>query len=765
MRILKFKNRAFRLFSTGGVMPLFAVFMVLVLSGCRKGVSSDDNIPEGQGVICFSGVNIDTNLSQTKISAEDLAIRIENTRGDILKTWASIAEVPEFIKVVPGSYKLAAAMGAQSNLPSFNDDYFGGESKFAIEEREQIEVTINAKYISTKVKVDFDTESFENSYDAYKMELKTTTPSDPYRDSLTYDATTAGMIGNFMPGTLRMRMIVTPKGDDKEYMFYPKPITGLDSAELRTLKMKIVSTSGTANLQITTDFGYEHTEEIELLLPSAVLPKAAPTVLPNNFEMAVPIEGNEALVDKKYSATILAPGGVKSVKIRSNSPSVTELWGGHSELEFVGASVEVSNLLSSIGLRWDNSLNSEETANIKYNRFNISFGDMFGALTAEVGSEYTDYSFEIEVIDMYNQSNVNSTDESGKFYFTMRVFPPLYGWSAAPSAGNVWSHHAEFDIYSRSTTTKKPTIWIKEGDGNWMIAENQIFEQEADKAEGIGVQRIPNLTPSTQYTFRLMMGNHTTEDFVMATEDVQAIENGNMEKWQAEKLGTSMHNIPYYTPAASGESQYWDTNNDRTTSYRQLACTYGYNSFPAVAYTRQACNGTYAAEVRSISASNIHGLNTTSITQKHSQVAGELLIGDFEYIDKTDKITLGKAYATRPESFSFNYTYQPYDSEESFSAEIVLFSGDTEIGRGSYVSAKGEAQNTYTEQKVAIDYSNRRLRADKMGILFKSTTTSPAPVHKVSYDIEFDGQGDSYTDGWGIWLGAILRIDDVAVQC
>ncbi|MFI3288208.1 MAG: DUF4493 domain-containing protein [Rikenellaceae bacterium] len=746
-------------------LPLFV--------SCNTANEFNSSTEEGEGLIYFLGAGVDDEIldaqtkASTRITTEDLKVRIENTKAEVLKEWDSVDDVPEIISAVAGSYKIVAYSGDETLLPSFTEQYYTGETKFAVVESEQTDVSVVVKHGSTKVSVVFDTESFESSYSSYSIDLKTTptdgSTSESTIEYLTYLPETTDE-GSFMPGTLSMRLLLTPIGSDEQYVFYPEAIAGLEAAERRTLNFKVVSTTGTTELQITTDDGYSYTEEIVLELPSSILPKAAPTIDPYNFEAGEIIEGNESLIPETgYSASILAPAGVKSVKIRSTTPEVVSMWGGASQLEVVDASTEISNILSSMGFRWDSAISSSSTANVKYSRFYISFGDLFGYLTADTEVGYTDYEFEIEVVDMYDQSNKNSSNDAGKFSIYLRVYAPLFGWSVAPTEGNVWSSHAEFDIYSYSSTTSRPTIWYKEAEGEWRKAENQSFEGDTDDDYQVGVQTITGLSSETQYSFRLAMGEHITDELTATTEAILGVENGDMEDWTATQLGTSLHNIPYYTPYTSSGYQYWTTNNDRTTAYRQFACTYGYNSFPTVSYTLMAYNGTFAAEVRSISASDIHVLNTTSITYDHSKTSGKLFVGTFSYDDGNDYITLGKPYESRPKSFSFYHTYTPYDSNDAFTADIIVYNGDTEIGRGAYVSKGGATISNYTLQSVDIEYTDRRTRATQMSIYFTSTNQDPAPVRKTSYDVDFIGEED-YNEGWGIWLGAILRLDDIEVQ-
>lgn len=421
--INQFKN-----FQKSGVAGALcsALLMLPLFVGCNQ--TQNNQSQDSEGFICFNGVGIDntvidaeTKVASSRLALDDVKVRIENTRAEVLKEWDSANDVPERIAAVGGSYKFVAYCGDASLLPSFGGEYFYGETKFAVVEGEETDVDLVVKHGETKVSVVFDTESFDYVYSDYSLDMRTTTSTVNDEEYLTYTASTTEE-GNFLPGTLRMRLNVTPKGSDEEYVFYPEVIKNLKAAERRTLNFKVKNNSGVTQLEITTDDGYAYTEEIDLELPGSILPKDAPKIEAYNFTMGEVIEGTElTLPESGYSAAVRAAGGVKSVKVRTTSAAVQALWGGVSELEIVDATAEVKEMLNTTGFRWDNALDSSASANVEYGKFFISFGDLFASLSDESEEGYTDYGFEIEVVDMFGQSNINSQSGEGAFNFTLRV--------------------------------------------------------------------------------------------------------------------------------------------------------------------------------------------------------------------------------------------------------------------------------------------------------------------------------------------------------
>lgn len=737
----------------------YSFIAITLLSSCKQ--DPYGNGGEANSSVAIKSLSVDSDVVEVKSSAVDasqLKIRLENTRGEVLRTWENIASMPARVNMVAGSYKFVAWSGDTSALPSFNHNYYYGQVKFAIGAGQTLDTVITAKLGVVKVKVVFDA-SFASEYSTYSADVRTTTPEKPDTRFLNFtplDVETA----NFEPGTFRMRLRLTSVLDGKEYIFMPSPIPNFKAQELRTVKLAVKKINGRATLQVTTDYGYDKEEIIELKLPSSIMPKPRPALRAVGFELSSSVLSNESLAAiEKRAAVIIAQGGVKSVVVRTTNPNIIQMWGGNTQLEIVDATVEQSNWLKKAGFAWGDEIATSQRANRNFGRAEISLNGLYSNLTADVGQSSTIYPFEIEVVDMFGQSNKDAGG-AGSFLINFEQRPPIFALQRELGLGDIWSHSAALPItYTTNIAGREPYVEVKKAGDNWAKPE-QSFAAQAD---GVGLQRVTGLEAATEYSFRVRMGQHMLAEYTATTEAEQKVENGDMESWQAEQMGTSPHKIPYYWPYANGQSPYWTTNNDRTTSYRATWFTYGYNSAPAVSYSLSAYNGTFAAEIRTTSASNIDALNTTSVSQKHSQVAGRLYIGDFKYDKPNDIKTFGKPFASRPLSFKFYYTYNQYNND-SFDAEAIAYSGDVEIGRGYFASAVGVSSSDYIECVVPIIYSVIDKRADRFTISFRSTTKSQPEVYKNgSYMLNFVGNED-YNKNWAIWIGSVLRVDDISVN-
>ncbi|MEG2494340.1 MAG: hypothetical protein RSB32_01425, partial [Mucinivorans sp.] len=123
--------------------------------------------------------------------------------------------------------------------------------------------------------------------------------------------------------------------------------------------------------------------------------------------------------------------------------------------------------------------------------------------------------------------------------------------------------------------------------------------------------------------------------------------------------------------------------------------------------------------------------------------------------------TEGKSFDCRPESFSFWYTYDSYNTDK-FDARITLWSGNTKIGEGVYTSPAASVA-TYTQCTVKVVYTNELLRADKMTIVFRSTNKAIPEVEKKTLAIDYEPDMD-YNKNWSAWVGSKLRVDDITLN-
>lgn len=150
----------------------FLSCLTLFLLGCHK--DKVDSIIGGDDETCAVSFRLQTDETLTVVpltrsgsvpADEEFLVRIENTRGEILKNW-KYDELPSLIKVVPGSYKLVAYYGTDSILPAFEKPYYYGETKVTLKEGDNLDTLVNCSMGAVKVAVEFD-KSFGYEYDDF----------------------------------------------------------------------------------------------------------------------------------------------------------------------------------------------------------------------------------------------------------------------------------------------------------------------------------------------------------------------------------------------------------------------------------------------------------------------------------------------------------------------------------------------------------------------------------------------------------------------
>ncbi|MBD9180457.1 MAG: DUF4493 domain-containing protein, partial [Odoribacter splanchnicus] len=231
---------------------VFLACLTLFILGCHK--DKVDSIIGGGDESCAVSLRLQTDETLTivpltrsgDVPADDkFSVRIENTRGEVLKNW-KYAELPSLIKVVPGSYKLVAYYGTDSILPAFEKPFYYGETKVTLKEGDNLDTLVNCSMAAVKVAVEFD-KSFGYEYDDYWVDIKTV------GDSLSF-AKDESRVAYFKPGNLRMRFVLKPIGSNTYYQFYPQAIGAVKAKEFYKMKLRANTDKGDLkSITITTD--------------------------------------------------------------------------------------------------------------------------------------------------------------------------------------------------------------------------------------------------------------------------------------------------------------------------------------------------------------------------------------------------------------------------------------------------------------------------------------------------------------------------------
>lgn len=518
----------------------FLSCLTLFLLGCHK--DKVDSIIGGDDETCAVSFRLQTDETLTVVpltrsgsvpADEEFLVRIENTRGEILKNW-KYDELPSLIKVVPGSYKLVAYYGTDSILPAFEKPYYYGETKVTLKEGDNLDTLVNCSMGAVKVAVEFD-KSFGYEYDDFWVDIKTV------GDSLSF-AKDESRVAYFKPGNLRMRFVLKPIGSTTYYQFYPQAIGTVKAKEFYKMKLRANTDKGDLkSITITTDSSTIDIP-VDVELPPFYLPKPAPKVTLKGFTSGETVETTEGL-SKQATVMIASSAGLTELKIKTISDTLIAR-GWPEELDLMRATPEQIAVLKASGLDWSSELDTKDT--IKTTVW-VKFDNVVQLLNTAPG-QISHSAFELVAKDRFGQFG----DSECKL--NVAVAPPVFEFASAPGGGNVYARKAIYNIKYESEV-KTPVVEYKTADGEWKVAPTILNSLSENNYDCIGT----GLSPEINYSFRVRLGEHILDAGSYLTEAELQVPNAGMENWYNEKVyesktlwvGIAIYN---YYPYNQGES-------------------------------------------------------------------------------------------------------------------------------------------------------------------------------------------------------------------
>lgn len=628
----------------------------------------------------------------------DFLVRLENTRAEVLRVWR-YDTMPSIIRVVPGSYKLVAYYGDKECLPNFEAPYYYGETKVALKAGDNMDTVVRTSVATVKVALSFD-ESFDFDYDDYFVEVKTVGDSLHFAKDETRE-------GYFLPGNLRMRFGLKPKGQDQYYEFYPEAIRNVKAAEFYRMTLKAQSENGAlSRISIITDTTVIHIP-VNVDLPSFMLPKAPPKVMMAGDDAAENVMTTEG-VGKNVMVSVMSSGGLTELLLKTTSDTLLAR-GWPAEIDLMKASVEEKAHLKAEGLTWSELIDSPQEA-VK-SPVVVNFSGVAKSLCTAPGKTAVS-SFEIVAKDRYGQVG-------NECKFALSVAPPVFDFVNTPGEGNVWATRTIYDVRYISEV-RKPVVECQGNDGIWKTLETTLTNTAADEYRCLA----KGLTPATDYAFRVRLGGHTLDAGRFQTEAAAQVPNSGFEEWYSENgkvwkvFGSTKGPFWYFWYPWNPDdvlTQGWNTINLKTTN---IDWKYQYNSISGTMRTDDKHGGHYAALIRTVGwgSGNTAG-GDGSIVQNIDP--GYLYLGSYNSTTKAPEF--GYPFVSRPSALQFYYKY--FSKEDRFSVEIVLQNRNgnviTELGKGSFV---GNDIDSYTFCKVLMSYKEEYayMKATHMYISFKS---------------------------------------------
>ena len=226
----------------------------------------------------------------------------------------------------------------------------------------------------------------------------------------------------------------------------------------------------------------------------------------------------------------------------------------------------------------------------------------------------------------------------------------------------------------------------------------QSFTLE-EMAEFEGKKVFNNLTPSTNYKFRVSYGNVFSNDFLFTTEAVESLPNNDfkqsssVERFRLDVVQDRVYEYFFSAWNTNNSEGFANTNNDERLYVKDS---------PVV-----PVNGAVELSTRGFLS------KTTAIQENFHDNCDIIVIGTLSYEGALD---------SRPSAISFDYKYAPYNSDKMV-IEAKIFDADNQVIAFAQLTSS-DAVSEMTNHELAFLYYNEASKAAKITITVKSGSNS-----------------------------------------
>lgn len=355
-------------------------------------------------------------------------------------------------------------------------------------------------------------------------------------------------------------------------------------------------------------------------------------------------------------------------------------------------------------------------------------------------------------LDVQANDRWSSEDKEANRAYTMVCNKPEFSIAVQP--GNVWTKQFTIDEVT-VTTGDAETIkgnlqyqYKAEGSEEWVNSRQLLVSWDEAPA-------------TKKYQVRAVYrGEISTEEIDVELETPAQLPNGNMDAWtQSIKkvtYGRNTYDQPFFEPWVNNQVEaWWDSNNHESMpNSLPSVSNASYKCFPTTTYLTPGRGGTgKAAVIRTV---NTNGFWSSSVAAAGTDFRGILYAGT---TSSDGTMNEGRPWGSRPTSLSFYYKYNSYDNER-FGVYIELYSDNTQIASGSYLSPNENSTTEFTLHTIQLAYTNETLKPTTIRIRFCSVAESDDPTVETNIEVNIP-EGSSNT--YHIHGGSVLYIDDISL--
>ncbi len=459
----------------------------------------------------------------------------------------------------------------------------------------------------------------------------------------------------------------------------------------------------------------------------------APFLLPSNLDYVLQArncEDADALLANNGRGTglfsgdttfLVNPGETSSVSCicRMKNARVSVAYDERFREMFKDVTVSVSNSADETRVvEFDKNTNHDKVADYAYFNINGTSANITVKVSAtrndDVVKEYT-HNYTIKP-KYWTKINFTSNFVGGQADFLITVDETVIGENVSLTVDPTQTlkitipQQSEANVFAKYFIPVLPTISniINSDNSDAVFAAlkyelistsgTESFTLE-EMAEFEGKKVFNNLTPSTNYKFRVSYGNVYSNDFLFTTESVESLPNrdfsnsSSAERFTLDIAGDRVYEYFFNAWNTNNSKGFANTNNDERLYVKDS---------PVV-----PVNGAVELSTRGF-------LSQTPV-----------LRGD--YYKNCDIIVIGTlsyegALDSRPSAISFDYKYAPYKSDQMVIEAKIFDAANQPIAFAQLTSSN--AVSEMTNHELAFLYYNEASKAAKITITVKSGSNS-----------------------------------------
>lgn len=459
----------------------------------------------------------------------------------------------------------------------------------------------------------------------------------------------------------------------------------------------------------------------------------APFLLPSNLDYVLQArncEDADALLANNGRGTglfsgdttfLVNPGETSSVSCicRMKNARVSVAYDERFREMFKDVTVSVSNSADETRVvEFDKNTNHDKVADYAYFNINGTSANITVKVSAtrndDVVKEYT-HNYTIKP-KYWTKINFTSNFVGGQADFLITVDETVIGENVSLTVDPTQTlkitipQQSEANVFAKYFFPVLPTISniINSDNSDAVFAAlkyelistsgTQSFTLE-EMAEFEGKKVFNNLTPSTNYKFRVSYGNVFSNDFLFTTEAVESLPNNDfsqsssVERFRLTFAGDRVYEYFFSAWNTNNSEGFANTNNDGMLYVKDS---------PVV-----PVNGAVELSTRGFLS------QTTAIRGNFHDNCDIIVIGTLSYDGALD---------SRPSAISFDYKYAPYNSDQMVIEAKIFDAANQPIAFAKLTSSDTVSEMTHHE--LAFLYYNEASKAAKITITVKSGSNS-----------------------------------------